>query len=370
MKIGLITFHNSYNCGSMLQTYALQYVLKKMSNDVEIFDFSNQGQRDLYSIFSHKINLKSTIKNVLILLCYKRIQKNFLSYENFKKKYFSLSNRKYLDSKSLTENGCDIIITGSDQVWNITIEDGDDAYFLPWVTKARKIAYSPSFGARNILENSEEPERYSAYLKSFHRISIREDNGRKWIKDLIGLDVPVIIDPTLLLERECYDNISSKVLNLPNKYIFYYSPSYLLPINDLVEKISKKYNLPVIAFNTKSFYTKGMFLTRMSLPSVENPSTYLYLIKHATMVITTSFHGTIFSSIYNKCFWIVKNGNMFKTDDRVPTLVRTLDLEDRVIEMQYNDTFDYLKEKDYSTYYQLLKKEREKAINYLKEALM
>lgn len=370
MKIGLITFHNSYNCGSMLQTYALQYILGHLGHNVKIIDFSNDGQRSVYSVFCLKFSIKSIIKNGLLLLCYRRVKRNFNSYEDFKCKYFNLTSTTYYNNKELTDDGFDCIVTGSDQVWNITIEDGDDAYFLPWVKKARKVAYSPSFGAKNILEYSTHPECYADYLKSFNAISIREDNGQEWIKELAGLDVPVLIDPTLLLKRECYDQIASTNLKLPSKYIFYYSPGYNLRINTLVESISKKYNLPVIAFNTKSYYTKGMFMSDIQLPELENPSTYLQLIKNASMVVTTSFHGTIFSSIYNKCFWVVKNGNMFKTDDRVPTLVRNLDLEDRVIDMEFDNSFDYMQEKDYTRYYTLLEAEQKRAIDFLKESLL
>lgn len=368
MKTGLITFHNSYNCGSMLQTYALFNVLNRMGHDVEVIDFSNEGQRNVYSVFYRNNTLKNVIKNLLISLCHKKIARDFTRYEDFKKKHFSLSNRCYTDASQLSDDTYDIVVTGSDQVWNITIEDGDDAYFLPWVKTARKIAYAPSFGARNIMEYAKDPQRYANYLKSFHSISIRENNGKTWIKALANIDVPVIIDPTLLLSKCDYDKIASTELSLPKKYIFYYSPGYSSDINQLVKNISKKYKLPVIAFNAKHFYINRMFLTGMTVPKIEDPSTYLQLIKNATMIITTSFHGTIFSSIYNKCFWVVKNGNMFKTDDRVSTLVQGLDLMDRVIPIEFNDNFNYLADKDYTNYYQLLSTEQKKALNFLEES--
>lgn len=369
MKTGLITFHNSYNCGSMLQTYALFNILKRMGCEVEVIDFSNEGQRNVYSVFYKNNTVKNIVKNMLISLCSSKISHDFARYEEFKNKHFVLSKKCFTDSSQLTDDSYDTVITGSDQVWNITIEDGDDAYFLPWVTNARKIAYAPSFGARNIMEHAKSPKRYAEYLKSFHSLSIRENNGKTWIKELANLDVPVIIDPTLLLSRTDYDKITSNELDLPEKYIFYYSPGYSKDINQLVESISKKYNLPVIAFNAKHFYINRMFLSKMRLPKFEDPSTYLQLIKNATMVITTSFHGTIFSSIYNKCFWVVKNGMMFIKDDRVPTLVQSLDLMDRVIKIQFDDNFDYLAPKDYTQYYKLLVAEQQKANNFLKQAL-
>lgn len=369
MKIGLITFHNSYNCGSMLQTFALCHMIKQMGHEVKVIDFSSKGQKKLYSVFNRSISVKSAIKNIIMLLCWRRVKRNYESYECFKTSEFPLTRKSYERCEELSDTGYDIVVTGSDQVWNIIIEDGDDAYFLPWVHKAKKVAYAPSFGAKNIMVYASDPKRYAEYIKSFSYLSIRENNGAKWIKDLTGIDAPVIIDPTLLLGQEEYDAITSKLLKLPTDYIFYYSPSYQKDINKLVASVSRKYGLPVIAFNTKTFYTKGMFFTDMTLPELENPYTYLQLIKNATMVITTSFHGTVFSSIYKKTFWTIKNGGMFTTDDRVLTLMQNLDLEDRLIKIEFDGTFDYMKKKDYSRYDQLLKAEQEKANGYLRMSL-
>ncbi len=370
-KIGIITFHNSYNCGSMLQTYALQQVINKQLNlAAEVIDFSNAGQQELYSVFGKCNSLKNVIKNIVIAPHQKKIRNDFLSYEDFKNKNFFLTSKSYNEMKDLNDYGYSHIITGSDQVWNITIADADDAYFLPWVKTARKIAYAPSFGAKNINKYSDNPQKYKEYLNDFFELSIRERNGQKWIKDLIGKDVPVLIDPTLLLKKEDYDEIASTKLKLPEKYIFYYSPGYQKDISQLVSQISKKYNLPVIAFNSKTFHTKGMnFRSDFKLPDIENPSTYLQLIKNAELIITTSFHGTVFSSIYKKKFWTVKNGGMFGDDDRVRTLMETLDLEDRMIPIEFNDSFDYLLSKDYTKYEKLLEIEQNKAMSYLVNSL-
>ena len=189
------------------------------------------------------------------------------------------------------------------------------------------------------------------------------------INDLIDEKVPVLLDPTLLLDETDYLKIASPNLNLPRKYIFYYSPGYNRNINKLVKKISKKYNLPVIAFNTKSFYAKGMNFSSFSLSEMENPATYLTLIKNATLIITTSFHGTIFSTIFRKKFWTVKNGGMFGTDDRVMTLMRNLDLKDRLVNIKFDEKFDYLKIKNYQNYEKKLKELKKISMEYLTKCL-
>lgn len=368
MKIGIITFHNSYNCGSMLQTFALHNVLKKYGLNNEIIDFSNEGQKNVYNIFCKINNIKAIAKNLITLLCYFRLKANNASYENFKHKHFTLSNRAFISKEELSDEEYDIVIAGSDQIWNITIEDGDDAYFLPWVKQAKKIAYAPSFGARDIAKYTNDKQRYIDYLNSFSYLSIREKNGQTWLKQLLNKDVQILLDPTLLLDADEYDKILEEC-HVPEKYIFYYAPGYDKSINKLVEEVSKKYSLPVIAFNTKSYFWKGMFFSSFKLPSIENPAVYLYLIKNASIIFTTSFHGSIFSSIYRKCFWTIKNGEMFGDDDRVLSLFSSLALDEHLIDLEFNVDFDYLKCISYNSFEEKLQVLRKQSLTFLQTAL-
>lgn len=86
------------------------------------------------------------------------------------------------------------------------------------------------------------------------------------------------------------------------------------------------------------------------LPDFEDPKAYLQLMKNAEMVITTSFHGTVFSTIYRKKFWVIKNGGMYGNDDRVKTLLSDLAITDRLIELPFDEKFNYMKSVDYSEY--------------------
>lgn len=368
-RVGIITFHHSYNCGSMLQTFALQNVIEQLGYKAEIIDFSNAGQKQLYSVTKPNNSIKNILKNIILFPYKARIQKNFDSFEEFKNTEFHLSPESYSRMEQLTDSRYFFVVTGSDQVWNITIEDGDDAYYLPWVKKARKVAYAPSFGAKNVMKYADNPEKYKTYLSDFKALSIREENGKRWIKDLVGKDVPVLLDPTLLLDASAYDRIADKSLNLPDKYIFFYSPSYQKDIVHLVECVSKKYHLPVIAFNTKTFYVKGMQRTGFKLPEIENPRSYLTLIKKATLIMTTSFHGTVFPTIFRKRVWVIKNGGMFGDDDRVKTLINELGIEDRLIPIEYKEYFNYMKMVDYSYYDKELPILQNMAIQFLKDSL-
>ncbi len=366
-KVGIITFHNSYNCGSMLETYALFKYIEKQDINVEVINFSNHGQQELYSVFNKNNTVKNVKKNLVILPHRKQIKYNNHKYEEFKNKNYLLSS-KYQTSNEIKDN-YHTVIAGSDQIWNTTIKDGDDAYFLNWVTKARKVAYAPSFGARRLETHVKDINKYKNYLEKFDALSIREKNGQTWLKELLNKKVPVLLDPTLLLKEKDYEEIRDKKV-IDEEYIFLYCPSFDKDICKFVKQISDKYELPVIAWSTKSFYLKGIKKFGFKLPEYEDPSVYLNLIKQAKLVLTTSFHGTIFSSIYRKNFFVIKNHGMYENDDRVQTLVDILALTDRLIPYRFDDNFNYLKEVNYHRYENRLKKMQKISKEYLSEQVV
>ena len=354
----------------MMQTFALQTVIKKLGHNPKILNFSNLGQQRLYRTLFPVNSIKNIVKNVILLPHKSKIDNNNRAYERFISENLIVDGKVINNMGDLSDDPFDIIVTGSDQVWNVTIEDGDLAYFLPWVKKAKKVAYAPSFGAKNPAKYAEDPRQIANLLKDIDFLSIRENNGKDWIKDLVGVDAEVVLDPTLLLVKEDYESLEANLSGMPSEYIFYYSPGFSSEINDLIEAISEKYKLPVIAFSAKSYYIKGMnFTSSFALPEYENPSVYLSLIKNASMVFTTSFHGTIFSILYGKVFWTVKNGGMFGDDDRVRTLLNMLELNDRLCAIEYDNQFDYRSEPNWDAIYSKLHDNRLHSMKWLEAAL-
>lgn len=348
-KIGIITFHNSYNCGSMLESYAIQYYLLKNGYNCEIIDYSSEGQKELYSVFERNNNLKNILKNLILLPHYNHIKNNNIKYEKFKNKYMKLS-KNYKSKDDLKKAEYDCIVAGSDQIWNITIKDFDFAYFIDFNDECEKIAYAPSFGAKNPKKyaSKEEFNKIKHLLNKFKYVSIRENNGQLWLKNEFDIEAKVLVDPTLLLNAYDYKNLESTYSKYEKeKYIFFYCPSFNAKICKLVKKISKKYKLKVLTWSSKSYYKKNIRRFGFELVDYEDPSLYLKLIKDAQLVITTSFHGTIFSTIYEKRFFTIKNGEMYGDDDRVKTLINNIELNDRLIETKFNEDFDYMSDIDY-----------------------
>lgn len=370
--VGILTFHASHNCGSMLQSFALQKILQKLGYKPLIIDYSNAGQQELYALRYKNSSIKNILKNIILFPHRSLIKRTANNYEKFKYSNLCLTSKAYtvLDELKEEELGFDIYICGSDQIWNITIQDSDDAYFLPFVHKHKKIAYAPSFGAKNLIQYAgDRLGWYKGAVKEFRSLSARENNGKKWIKQITNIDVPVVLDPTLLLEKEDYSRIERRI-KVPEHFIFYYAPGYLKDLNDFVRRIARRYNMPVIVFNAKQFYVKRLWKYDFVLSKEEDPGVYLYLMKMADMVFTTSFHGTIFASMYQKKFWTLKNTGMFGDDDRVGTLVSELGVKDRlIIPAEMEQDFDYMQEFNHADYRQKLAKKRAESMKYLKDAM-
>lgn len=354
----------------MLESFAMNRTVDFIGFNSEIINYSSKGQQQLYKSLFLWNSPKNIIKNILLLPHKKRLDRNNRKYQEFKQKYMSLNSQDIQAEAQVRKLKYDAVIAGSDQIWNVTIEDYNDVYFLPWVQSGLKIAYAPSFGAKNPAKY--DPNRitkYSDFLNKFDYLSVRENNGQKWIKEISGRDAKVVLDPTLLLPIDEYRRLERKNMKLPEKYIFFYSPGFNLDICKFVKQISKKYNLPVITWSAKPFYVKNVWKYGFQLPDYEDPSTYLTLIKNATLVFTTSFHGTIFSSLYHKKFFVLKNGGMYGTDDRAITLVDKLKLNKHLIEYKFNGKFDYLAEPDYAEFDKTLEEEKKKSIDFLKSSL-
>jgi len=370
-KIGIITFHASHNCGSMLQALALQRKVDQLANTKsEIIDFSNKRQQRMYSIFVNPKNLKEFIKNILSIPFYGKLKKHYNSHLNFIKNYFNLTEMSYETQEQLKNlNGYfEYWICGSDQIWNITCGDADDAYFLNFVTEGIKIAYAPSLGAINIVEKADNIEKYKKYISEFSALSIRELNGKRRIEELVNRNVELLLDPTLLMLPEEWDEYISQKLYDYN-YIFYYAFHYSPEVNKIVKSISKNLKIPVIILDVKAWGIKGIFLNGFKISKEFGPIAFLNLIKNANLVLTTSFHGTVFSVLYKKKFWYISSSMHNKDDDRAITLLNQVNLTERLVNINEIEMDNILSEIDFSKTTQSLNRQRQNSINFLKKSL-
>lgn len=350
-KTAIITFHNSENCGSMLQALALQEVIKSETGTlVEIIDFSNEGQKEIYNIFAKPTSVRKIVKNLLCVPVYSKLKKQKDDYQLFMKN-FQLTDKHYSRNEELfdLDGKYDFYVCGSDQIWNIRCPDADDAYFLNFVNKGRKIAYAPSLGGTNLATVAKNPEKYKALINDMEYVSIREANGKRWLEEMLNREVPMILDPTLLLNKEDWRKYSLPGRVISGRYIFYYAFHYSKEQNEIVRDISRKLNMPVISMDVKTWMIRGVFTYGVKLSPEFGPAAFLNLISNADMVLTRSFHGVAFSTIFEKRFWMLGKLTNPDGDDRAASILNQMGLINRMISLdEIKKGANLLEEIDYN----------------------
>lgn len=254
MKIGIITFHASFNYGSMLQAWALQTFLTKLGHDVEIINFRQKSQKLGYAkpiAFSSLPNVKRSVKRMLAPATIRPLYRKWHLFDGFMHRWLNLTD-EYNTLDQLRQAGFDLdaLITGSDQIWNTTVFDFSEAYFGTFVDRrTAKIAYAPSMGP--------DPESQDeAYLKSllngYKAVSVREERTKDFLESngICG-NVSVVLDPTMLLDAADYGILYDQKPLVDGQYIFYYTPGYG-PRHEFLREASylgRQLNLPVICDN-------------------------------------------------------------------------------------------------------------------------
>lgn len=366
-KIGVLTFHKSINYGSVLQTWALCKVLKNY--ETYVIDYEPDKYKQLYGTFSLKNGFKYNLNRLLNILAIKNQINKFAEFRdnhlNCTTKYSSANiNEEIL-------NSFDVVITGSDQIWNVHAEDADNIFFLPYPIKGKKIAYACSVNNTNFLEPRCN-DKLKKFILDYDFISIREKSGASKVKSFIDdkKNIYTMLDPTLLNTKEVYEEITNdRIIKEP--YIFLYNVWSGFTAIEAAKIISGITGLPVYTAMMDSRIKQILKIEKEGI-KVEtkhtSPEDFLSLIKYSDMVITESFHGTAFSLIFEKQFVCINSKNSYgklKNDERIINILNIVDLEDRYISIEDIPNFDFTKSIDYQN---VTKKRLEKA-EYCKSIL-
>jgi len=210
-KIRIITRRAGYNFGSSLQAYAMQQIVEKLGFPNQIFNYDEYSRKPLWrlrpcleDLTFQIMRLAPWLSQRLFRRKYKELYERSVQirkFRNFEKVHMKLTPETYRSSKMLAKEAadCDICICGSDQIWSPLLFD--PAMFLDFCqgTTASTIAYAPSFGVSGIYFHHEEIRKL---LEEIDSISVRESEGAEIIRELTGREVPVVLDPTLLLDAD------------------------------------------------------------------------------------------------------------------------------------------------------------------------
>lgn len=341
MKIGIITHELKNNYGGLLQNYALQQVLKSMGHEVYTIDRIKRVpyiikmlsliNRTIKRIFKKNVKLRAwtTKKEDSIISEFTRqfVENNIATT----KKKFRKKDLKYLHS----EYGFNAYVVGSDQVWR---EDanGNDVEFLSFIpndNKVKRIAYSASFGVDYWTFSKKKTRKYSYLAQKFDAISVREKSGIDLCRNYLKVDAIFMPDPTLLLSKEHYTNLSKKAnVNRSKGELFAYILDKSEDKYSIVNEICKKLSLEAFEVMPEQSFTsllpkkEKLDINKCIYPNVES---WIQGFVDAKFIVTDSFHGTVFALIFNKPFISIQNSK--RGTARFQTLLSLFNLEDRLI---------------------------------------
>ncbi len=372
-RIGILTLVASDNCGSLLQTYALQKKLISLGYEkVEVIDFQSENSKRIYDIFPKNIFIQPR-KFLFSILKYKRLKKQKNDYDYFRKTALKMSKKKYKNEKEIKnlETDYDVIVCGSDQIWNVCMFDFDKVFFLPNINKVKKIAYAVSLGGQSLKEYEAQSELQS-WINDFSKISVREKQGKNDVSTLYTGEVEVLLDPTLLVSKQHWMQLAGNERIVEGKYIFYYSWCY----NDkelikVVKDIMEKTGLPVYVINASKWLFYSYNTYGFNLCEKGGPYTFLNLIYYAELILVESLHGVIFSTIFEKKFWYLNSCRNGDIDQRNSYFLKLLGVENRIIDLESEiDINEIMKDIIYEKKNQEIMQElRKKSISWLEEAL-
>lgn len=317
MKIGIITFHRASNYGAVLQCYALVTFLKQNGYDAEVVDYRARSIEATYKLF--KFGSVHGFVSSLMHFCYR--YKSNLNFRNFINTFLPLSPQIYNSASEIKEY--DILVIGSDQVWNKRITKGfDDVYWGNIPNRKKIISYAASMGTE-VEYSKEDINIIRNNLKNFNAISVREQSLYNTICCLTEKSVNLVLDPTFLLSIDDYKKIAIKP-SISN-YVLYYQMEYHKDTKTRVCEIARQLGCQVVVIGGKKekYPIKYNYFNSASVSVCE----FLGYIQNAKCVLASTFHGVAFSLIFNKDFYFVANG---KTD-RAKFLLESVGAKDRII---------------------------------------
>ena len=362
-KVGVLTTHRANNFGSQLQAFALSRYLDSMPGvDCQIIEYIPPNS-DLGSYLPAR-SMKDVVRNGLVFLRKRRYDIWTSSMQQFVAEHMVTSEKVYTD-ETLAElsDEFDAVVCGSDQIWNPELRDASLSFFLPQPTGLRKVAYAPSMGSGSFTVD--ERSVVSAALADFHRLSVRDKRSHEIISHLTDKDISIVVDPSLLLEPAVYLEKSAPP-QYDDDYIFLFSVKYDEAAIRAARNASRILGLPVRVMITgrKALYSESLYGFEVAPSS--SPSDFLSLIKGARVVLSNSFHGTAFSIIFQKCFYVVQDMEG-RTDTRLESLLEACGLSERVLSPHSVSISD--DEPNYSAAAIIREQSVSHAKGYLEEAL-
>lgn len=373
MKIGIITFNSAHNYGAVLQAWALQEHLKNEGHQVEIINYRLPATDNLYKLYKPRNPFKhGKLNKAVHLLQYLKKMKTepnktrkYREFERFINHTLNTTEpiTKYPDLNKANFD-YDIMIAGSDQIWNGGLTKGvNPAYLLSFgKEEIKRVSYAASIGRDEIPEV--EHTLFQRYLRNFDYISVREEKAKEAISKLTDKEVSVVLDPTLLLKREMYDKLK-KDPKVKQDYIYVHNVHIKKVdkrLNAMAEEMSKRTGLPIV--HNREDYD---FTNELKKFTGGSPEEFVGYIANAKYVIANSFHATVFSIIYHRDFITIPH---FQNPERMRHLLDSLGIVKHMIADPHDLPEDLNNlHIDYDAVEKARLAQREESIHFLQNAI-
>lgn len=326
MKTGILTFHNACNYGAVLQCYALQEVLIGMGHDVDVIDYRNKWVEDIYKPFSlyilkhYKRNPRTFLKYIFGYFDRKRLLSLKLHvFSDFIQHNLKLSEFDYVAKKA--KKVYDVIFIGSDQLWGLSCLGGtfDDVYLGNFSHKKTKlVGYAISADLKS-FQTLEKSNLLLSVMNNFSAFSCREEKNADFLQEATHMPIDVCIDPTLLLPKEGWEKIVNKQWEDKTYIVLYHVRN---------KETQKQY---MIDQANKIAKTIGDNCEVIDLGKSYKVEDFVSAIKYAKLVITSSFHATVFSLIFRTPFYSIVLNDGY--DGRYVSLLQKLNLDSRIVKV-------------------------------------
>jgi len=333
MKIGIVTWFHYINYGTALQAYALQKFLKSNGYSCVLVNYVPQKKAFIEKIMSG--NYIKRVASKIESYRFKLLKHDIKEEIDERKALFKDFLNKNIDFTPKIQSNEDLyrlndiidcFICGSDQIWNP--ENLNGVYFLDFADeKKKKISYAPSFGVRSI--SASKKRKVQKWINRIDKLSVREEEGARILNTITQKNVEVVVDPTLLLSsfdwEKCMINPDIK-----EKYILCYFLGDKREYWDVARSFANKTKYKVVVIPVRY----SSFLKNYDIRISVGPEEFIGLIKNAELVLTDSYHGTIFSILFEKDFYVFKRFNDFRKDSqnsRVYSILKMCNLEERLI---------------------------------------
>ena len=351
MKTATVTWITYNNYGTLLQAYALQKAIEQLGHEnvilsdkeiLQAFRAAHPRKPRAKKPAAEPESTGTRIKRLLadpgrlhrIILARKDGAHYGMPYEAsqhafdlFRQQELKIREDVTGDSLAALNEEYDAFLCGSDQIWSLFEEIFQPYYFLDFVQK-RKIAYAPSLGTDQIAP--EKAEALKTLLKDFSALSVRESVSARQLTELTGRQAAWVADPTLLHDREFWTRFASEVPERKKKYLLCYFLEHKAWYFDYARKLAKKLGLKLLLIPNKWDHLQHSCVVDAPV----GPKEFVALFRDADYVLTDSYHGSIFSLIFEKEFQYLQRfekGDPKSQNIRVESLFGYLGLKDRMV---------------------------------------